>query len=278
MLVPRGGALRGGRVETATVTAASRCRSRWPRRSSREGPSTSRTRPMWRRRSPDSWRSPAARAWTWTKPEVMAPAVPVIAIDGPSGSGKGTVSRRVAMALGWHLLDSGALFPPGRTGGPPVGSGPPGPCGARGARARHGRALRCRRGGEEEIFLDGRPVAADIRTRSGGRGGLAGRGLAPGREGLLARQRMFAEPPGLVADGRNMGSVRYSDGGLRGLLTASAEERARRRHKQLKDKGLSVNLAALSAEIAERDRRDATRAVAPLRRDRQSRSSSIRRG
>ena len=194
----------------------------------------------------------------------MAPAVPVIAIDGPSGSGKGTVSRRVATALGWHLLDSGALYRLVALAGSLAGLAPE----DRAGHAALARAMVVRFGadveGEEEIFLDGRDVTAAIRTEAAGEAASRVAAWPEVREGLLARQRMFAEPPGLVADGRDMGSVVFPTAGLKVFLTASAGERARRRYNQLKDKGLSVNLAALSAEIAERDRRDATRAVAPL--------------
>jgi len=194
----------------------------------------------------------------------MAPAVPVIAIDGPSGSGKGTVSRRVAAALGWHLLDSGALYRLVALAGSLSGLDPA----DRAGHAALARAMVVSFGadaaGEEEIFLGGRSVTAAIRTEAAGEAASRVAAWSEVREGLLVRQRMFAEPPGLVADGRDMGSVVFPAAGLKLFLTASAEERALRRYKQLKDKGLSVNLAALSAEIAERDRRDATRAVAPL--------------
>ena len=194
----------------------------------------------------------------------MVPAVPVIAIDGPSGSGKGTVSRRVATALGWQLLDSGALYRLVALAGSLAGLDPA----DRAGHAALARAMVVRFGadaeGAEEIFLDGRPVTAAIRTEAAGEAASRVAAWPEVREGLLVRQRMFAEPPGLVADGRDMGSVVFPTAGLKVFLTASAGERARRRYNQLKDKGLSVNLAALSAEIAERDRRDATRSVAPL--------------
>ena len=190
--------------------------------------------------------------------------VPVIAIDGPSGSGKGTIARQVARHLGWHLLDSGAVVPAG---------------GAR-RNARRPRARRCRRprpaGGatstSTSAWTPGRGAgacwAADVtrELRAEATGEAASRVAAwqPVRSALLGRQRAFARPPGLVADGRDMGSIVFRDAGLKIFLTASPEERALRRYKQLKGKGLSGSLAALSAEIAERDRRDTTRAVAPL--------------
>jgi len=190
--------------------------------------------------------------------------IPVIAIDGPSGSGKGTVSRRVAAALGWQLLDSGALYRLVALAGARAGL----EADDQDGHAALARGLDIRfevdGTGAERVLLDGRDVTREIRSEQAG--SAASRVAAwPGvRAALFERQRGFMEPPGLVADGRDMGSVVFPDAQLKIFLTASTEERAQRRHKQLKEKGLSVNLAALSAEIAERDRRDATREVAPL--------------
>ena len=197
----------------------------------------------------------------------MTQAVPVLAIDGPSGSGKGTISRQVADQLGWHLLDSGALYRivalAGRMAALPADDEAGHAQLASAMKVRFGMAP----GGGERILLgdDERDVTADIRTEQAGQG--ASRvAVWPGvRAALLERQRAFAQPPGLVADGRDMGTVVFPAARLKIYLTASAEERARRRHNQLKDKGSGANLAALSLEIAERDRRDSTRAVAPLR-------------
>ena len=189
---------------------------------------------------------------------------PVIAIDGPSGSGKGTVARRVASRLGWRLLDSGALYRLVALAGLRQGLAAT----DEGGHARLATGLDVRfeldAEGEEQVFLEGHDVTRQLRAE--GTAELASRVAAwPAvRSALLGRQRAFARPPGLVADGRDMGSVVFPEAGLKVFLTASPEERARRRHKQLKEKGLGGNLAALSAEIAERDRRDATRAVAPL--------------
>ena len=190
---------------------------------------------------------------------------PVIAIDGPSGSGKGTISRAVAAKLGWHLLDSGALYRllalSALKKGIATDSVP--------ALAAEARALDVRfetaGDGGERILLDAKEVSDEIRTEECGE--MASK-IAPHpdvREALLAVQRSFQRPPGLVADGRDMGSVVFPSAGLKVFLTASPDERALRRYKQLKEKGIDVSLPALSTDIAERDRRDAERAVAPLR-------------
>ena len=190
--------------------------------------------------------------------------VPVLTIDGPSGAGKGTVSRRVANALRWNLLDSGALY---RL----VGL----------AAYRRGVALDSPRdlarlvddieiefsssaSGGEVVTLDGVDVAADIRTEDCGE--LASRvAVVPAvRTALVDKQHDFRRPPGLVADGRDMGTVIFPDAPLKIFLTASAEERARRRHKQLKQKGIDGTFCALYDDIRRRDRRDQERGVAPL--------------
>jgi cytidylate kinase len=190
--------------------------------------------------------------------------VPVIAIDGPSGSGKGTVARRVARQLEWHLLDSGALYRLVALAGLRAGLAPDDVAGharvAAGLDVRFGMSVE----GEEQVNLADEDVSLELRAESTGEAASRVAAWQPVRSALLGRQRAFARPPGLVADGRDMGSIVFRDAGLKIFLTASAEERARRRYKQLKEKGLSGSLAALSAEIAERDRRDTTRAVAPL--------------
>lgn len=195
----------------------------------------------------------------------LTDAVPVIAIDGPSGSGKGTIARRVASALGFHLLDSGALYRLTAL-----------------SAARNGVAIDNERRlaelarnldvrfdiddhGSERIWLEGDEVSGEIRTEEVGAGASAVAAIPAVRRALLQRQRAFQKPPGLVADGRDMGTQVFPSARLKIFLTASAEERARRRHKQLKDKGLDVSLAALSRDIEERDRRDSERSVAPLR-------------
>ncbi len=190
--------------------------------------------------------------------------MPVIAIDGPSGSGKGTIARHVARHLGWHLLDSGALYRLVALAGLRAGL----PAFEIAGHARLAASLDVRFGmderGEEEILLEGEDVTRELRAEATGEAASRVAAWQDVRSALLERQRAFARPPGLVADGRDMGSIVFRDAGLKIFLTASAEIRAQRRYKQLKEKGLGVSLAALSAEIAERDRRDTTRAVAPL--------------
>jgi cytidylate kinase len=190
--------------------------------------------------------------------------VPVIAIDGPSGSGKGTIARRVARHLGWHLLDSGALYRLVALAGLREGLAADDVAG----HARVAAALDAQFGmeeqGDEEIRLAGEDVTSDVRAEATGEAASRVAAWQAVRSALLGRQRAFARPPGLVADGRDMGSIVFRDSGLKIFLTASPEVRALRRYKQLKEKGLSGSLAALSAEIAERDRRDTTRSVAPL--------------
>jgi cytidylate kinase len=191
--------------------------------------------------------------------------VPVIAIDGPSGSGKGTIARRVATALGFHLLDSGALYRLVALAGSQQGITEDDQDG----HAAVALSLEVQFGmdaaGDEWIRLGGTDVTGSIRTETAGAAASRVAAMPPVRSALLARQQAFAQPPGLVADGRDMGTVVFPTALLKVYLTASPEERARRRHKQLKEKGLTVNIAALSQEIRQRDLRDSSRPVAPLR-------------
>lgn len=193
------------------------------------------------------------------------PAIPVIAIDGPSGSGKGTVARQVAARLGFHLLDSGALY---RLVALAAGAGRVALDDEPALAALAGRmavAFGSTAAGAESIVLDGREVASEVRLETTGALASQVAALPSVRTALLERQRAFVRSPGLVADGRDMGTVVFPDAGLKVFLTASPEERARRRHNQLIDKGNADTLRALSRDIAERDARDSNRAVAPLR-------------
>lgn len=195
----------------------------------------------------------------------MAGAVPVLAIDGPSGSGKGTLAQMLARYLSWHLLDSGALYRvlglAAVERGLALDDEP-----ALAALAEHLPIdfASTRLGEPAAVLLDGRDISAAVRSEQAGSYASQVAVFPQVRAGLLARQRAFARPPGLVADGRDMGTQVFVDAPLKIFLTASAEERARRRHKQLIDKGESVTLAALLEDIRARDARDSGRAVAPL--------------
>jgi cytidylate kinase len=192
--------------------------------------------------------------------------VPVITIDGPSGSGKGTISRLVADSLGWHFLDSGALYRLVAL-----------------AASHHAVTLDDEvslktlaahldvqftagdGGGEGPVILEGEDVSDAIRTEECGKAASVVAALPTVRRALLERQRAFREAPGLVADGRDMGTVVFPQAQLKVFMTASREERAQRRYKQLNAKGVNVNLQHILGELAERDARDSERSVAPLR-------------
>jgi cytidylate kinase len=191
-------------------------------------------------------------------------SVPVVAIDGPVGSGKGTISSRLAARLGWHLLDSGALY-----------------------RLVALKALRTGWDGEStevllelaaqldirfefngmtsQALLEAEDVSQVIRQETVGEMASKVASIGDLRKTLVTRQRGFRQPPGLVADGRDMGTVIFPDAPVKIFLTADPETRAQRRYKQLKDKGESVNLSRLFREVEQRDLRDSNRAVAPLR-------------
>ncbi|MBK1734515.1 cytidylate kinase [Halorhodospira abdelmalekii] len=194
---------------------------------------------------------------------VPAPLPPVVTLDGPSGAGKGTVAREVVRLTGWHFLDSGALY---RLTGLYCRR-----CGVDLDDAEAVAALAAvlpaafgTSAGREQVWLAEEDVSGELRSET--TGALASRvaALAPVRQALLQRQRDFRASPGLVADGRDMGTVVFPEAPVKIFLTASAEERAQRRYKQLKEQGADVSLATLTREIAERDRRDASRASAPL--------------
>lgn len=189
----------------------------------------------------------------------VARAVPVIAIDGPSASGKGTVAQRVAKALGFHFLDSGALY---RLLGLAAARRDI-PLDAETALAGLARQLEIRFEGED-IWLDGVCVGNELRSEAAGAAASAVAALPLVRAALLERQRAFRRAPGLVADGRDMASVVFPDAVTKIFLTASAEARAERRYKQLMEKGMGANIAALLQEIQARDERDTRRSTAPL--------------
>ena len=185
--------------------------------------------------------------------------VPVIAIDGPSASGKGTIAKRVAQALGFHYLDSGALYRLVAWASLDAGVAPREEARLVSIAANLPVEFR-----EEQVLLSEKDVTDAIREESVGTRASEIAPIPRVRAALLDRQRAFRRAPGLVAEGRDMGSVVFPDADLKVFLTASVEERARRRHKQLIDKGIHATLRTLFRDLAERDRRDAARSVAPL--------------
>jgi cytidylate kinase len=187
-------------------------------------------------------------------------AVPVIAIDGPAASGKGTIAAGAARALGFHYLDSGALYR--LVALKALDAGIELDDEARLADAATSMTLHL---GEGRTVLDGRDVTAAIRSEAVSAAASRVAALGSVRTALLARQRAFRQPPGLVADGRDMGTVVFPDARIKVYITASPEERATRRYKQLIEKGNSVNLESLLRDIRERDARDRGRAAAPLK-------------
>jgi len=192
-------------------------------------------------------------------------SVPVITIDGPSGVGKGTTAQRIASHLGWHLLDSGAIYrvlaEAARQQGVALDDEP--------ALVQLAESLDVRfvadpDTAEIQILLEGHEVSEAVRSEASGQAASQVAALPAVRTALLARQRSFRRSPGLVADGRDMGTVVFPNAPLKVFLSASPQERAQRRYKQLIKKGMDANLASLIETLAERDARDRDRACAPL--------------
>ncbi|TBW54606.1 (d)CMP kinase [Marinobacter halodurans] len=192
--------------------------------------------------------------------------VPVIAVDGPSGSGKGTITQMLARRLGYHLLDSGALYRLTALAAQRQGVSYEDVDGLARVAGSLDVAFQPTPPGEPaRVLLDGQDVTSEIRTETCGDNASKVAVIQPVRDALLQRQRDFCQPPGLVADGRDMGTVVFPDATVKIFLTASAEERARRRHQQLLEAGVDVSIDALLDEIRARDDRDMNRASAPLR-------------
>ncbi len=196
----------------------------------------------------------------------MKHKAPVITIDGASGTGKGTVGQLLAKKLDWRLLDSGALYRVLALAAQKHGVSLENEGGLQ-VLAEHldVQFIAAETSAPPVILLEGQDVTETIRTEKMGNAASKVGALPAVRTALLSRQRAFRELPGLVTDGRDMGTVVFPDADLKIFLIASAKERAERRHKQLKDKGISVNLSDLVEDLLERDKRDRDRAVAPLR-------------
>jgi cytidylate kinase len=185
---------------------------------------------------------------------------PVVCIDGPSGSGKGTVAALLAQRLGWHCLDSGALYRLTGLASQRAGVDPSDAEAVAAIAANLPVEFR-----DGDVYLNGEEVSREIRSETAGNAASKVAALPPVRAALLDWQRNYARAPGLVADGRDMGTVVFPNAAVKIFLDASAEERGNRRYKQLIEKGMDVNLPDLVTEIRERDERDRNRSVAPLR-------------
>jgi len=199
----------------------------------------------------------------------MSAEIPIITLDGPSGVGKGTICLLVARATGWHILDSGSLYRLVGLLAERRGLDLEHPIGAEIVSqltdiSENLDVNYSERSGQLSIQLEGEEVGELIRNEAVGALASKVAAVPEVRAALLARQRAFAQPPGLVADGRDMGSVVFPEAGVKIFLTASAEERAKRRYKQLIEKGTDANLAALVADLKERDERDMKRTASPL--------------
>ena len=195
----------------------------------------------------------------------MAHKAPVAALDGPSGSGKGTVGQLLAERLGWHFLDSGALYRAVALAGREAGIDLSDASALAALAQKITVSFVLRPDGVAQVLLDGRDIGDRLRTETTGEGASKVAALPAVRRALLLKQHALRQPPGLVADGRDMGTIVFPDATLKVFLTASPEVRAERRYKQLKEKGFDVNLPRLLDEIRERDTRDERRAVSPLK-------------